>query len=194
MIRQLGPFQIFATFTMAETHWAALLRNLYQLAFGKSISDQEALDLPWITKVRLIRDDSVTVARCYCNRRSHLISALRKHSSLIGRVTDFFWRDKFQQRGTPHTHAAFYLADSPRYGIDDDSVVVAYIDSLVTCSLTGASMSDLNAQFHHHSKDYCLTRKSPGEKLKCRFAFPRPPLHETMILRPLPESISEFKK
>ena len=32
MIRQLGPFQIFANFTMAETHWAALLQVLHQLA------------------------------------------------------------------------------------------------------------------------------------------------------------------
>lgn len=189
MIRQIGPFQLFCTFSMAETRWGGLLRTLHQLASGEDISEAAALALPWERKATLIRDDPVSTARCYCNRRDLIFSTLSQCSQFVGQGTDFFWRDEFQKRGTAHTHAAFYIAGAPRFGISTDAEICAFIDDRITCSLTEASPSDIQGQQHNHLKRYCLKDPDPAGNRVCRFDFPRVPSFSTMLLRPLPEDI-----
>ena len=33
----------------------------------------------------------------------------------IGEIVDFFYRVEFQQRGSPHIHALFWVKDAPQY-------------------------------------------------------------------------------
>lgn len=176
MIRQLGPFHVFCTFSMAETKWGGLLQTLYSLAVGDTISVPDALALPWQQKAQLIRNDPVTVARCYCNRRDLIFSTILQCPEFIGRVTDYFWRDEFQQRGTAHTHAAFYVAGAPRFGISADSGICAFVDNHINCSVAEASESDIRGQRHTHLKSYCLKKLDAGGKRICKFEYPRLPL------------------
>lgn len=189
MIRQVGPFQLFCTFSMAETKWGSLLRTLYSLSCGEDISEVAALALPWERKVTLVRNDPVTTARCYCNRRDLIFSTLCQCSDFIGPVTDFFWRDEFQKRGTAHTHAAFYVAGAPRFGISSDAEICSFIDERITCSVECAPPSDIQGQQHNHSKRYCLKDPDPAGERVCRFDYPRVPSFSTVLLRPLPEDI-----
>ena len=73
----------------------------------------------------------------------------------IGHILDFFYRVEFQQRGSPHIHALFWIKDAPQYGIDDDDKIVNFVDKYVTCSNIPENNLDeelINLQMHRHAK------------------------------------------
>lgn len=63
MIRQLGPSNLFCSFSSAETQWIHLLRILNQLVGNKDCTDDELENLIWEEKGRLIQNDPLTCAR-----------------------------------------------------------------------------------------------------------------------------------
>ena len=101
----------------------------------------------------------------------------------IGEIEDFFYRVEFQQRGSPHVHALFWVKDAPQLGKDSNSDITAFVDKYVSCTNdgSGAVNADLvNLQLHRHAK----TCKRKGKNI-CRFNFPIFPMPSTMILKPL---------
>jgi hypothetical protein len=128
MLRQLGPFTIFYTFSMADMKWPEFIRCLYKLVEGKDISWEDAARLSWKTKARLVRNDPVTSSRYHRHRMKALLAAMKKYHALSGEIVDYFWRDEFQQRGTPHTHIAVYIKDAPILGVHPDSSICEFAD------------------------------------------------------------------
>ena len=101
----------------------------------------------------------------------------------LGQIIDYFYRVEFQQRGSPHIHALFWVKDAPKYGKDSDETITDFVDKYVTCAerIPLENSDDLiNLQTHRHSKT-CKKRN----KNVCRFNFPLPPMRKTTILRPL---------
>jgi hypothetical protein len=186
MLRQLGPFTFFYTFSMADMKWPKYLRCLSKLVDGVEITLEEAAQLSWKHKARLVRSDSVTCVRYHRHRMEALLSALRKHDFISGPITDFFWRDEFKQRGTPHTHMAIYVKEAPILGAQPDQQVCEFIDRYISTSTRDASPANLEMQRHKHSKRYCLRKCNRGISFYCRFGFPKVPMLETEIIRPLP--------
>ena len=184
MIRQLGKPTWFCSFSAAETRWPHLLKILGRLVEKKQYTDDEISKMTWQKKSELIRKDPVTCARNFEHMfRLFLNTFLRSKQMPIGEIEDFFYRVEFQQRGSPHIHALFWVKDAPQLGKDSNSDITAFGDKYVSCANdgSGAVNADLvNVQLHRHAK----TCKRKGQNI-CRFNFPIFPMPSTMILKPL---------
>ena len=105
MIRQLGCPTFFLTLSAAETKWSELLSILKQILDGVELSVEEVLEFQWSDRAELIRRDTVTCARYFDHRCKALFKILRTKVSPLGKLTDFYMRIEFQQRGSPHVHS-----------------------------------------------------------------------------------------
>ena len=104
----------------------------------------------------------------------------------LGQIVDYFYRVEFQQRGSPHIYALFWVKGAPEYGEASDNTIDHFVDKYVTCKNNQSDeMRELiNLQLHRHAK---ACRKL-GHNV-CRF-------NEIVILQPLEEFMhdeSEFK-
>lgn len=60
LYRQLGTPTFFVSISAAESQWGGLLLALKWSVDGEHVSEDEALDLDWPTKCRLIKSDPVS--------------------------------------------------------------------------------------------------------------------------------------
>ena len=58
---------------------------------------------------------------------------IKNDASPFGKLADIWYRIEFQHRGSPHMHCLLWIANAPRYGVDDIQDVVNYIDSIISC-------------------------------------------------------------
>ncbi|XP_076105470.1 uncharacterized protein LOC143073656 [Mytilus galloprovincialis] len=180
MIRQLGLPTWFGSLSSADTNWKDLLRILGKLNDGKEYTDKELEEMDWHQKSKLVQKDPVTCSRYFDYRVQQFINlVLKSDHDPIGKLTDFFYRVEFQQRGSPHIHILIWIENAPVYESDSNEDVVAFIDKYVSCSLL-ENDSLVNLQIHKHSK----TCRKKGHPI-CRFGFPLPPMKATVILEPL---------
>ena len=181
MIRQLGLPTWFMSLSAADTHWNDLLKCLSTLIDNKKLTDEEVLELDWSQKTRLVQCDPVTCVR-YFDHRVHVFinNILRSPHEPIGKVTDYFYRVEFQQRGSPHIHMIVWIDQAPVFDVDNDEQVSQFIDKYTSCSTSvlPEMMKYVDLQRHKHSKS---CRK--GQMPICRFGFPHPPMSRTRILR-----------
>lgn len=190
MLRQLGTPTWFFTFSAADLHWYDLLVALAKTVDGKDISEEEAKEMSYDEKNRLIASDPITCARFYRNRmEAFRTNVLQNCPDVLGGFVDDYIRDEFQQRGTPHSHGVGWPKDAPMYGRDPDEVVIEYIDKYIQCDRE--SLGDKVFMQEHRHTNYCKRCASN----ECRFGFPKPPLPKTMILKPFEdEEASEQQK
>ena len=184
MIRQLGNPTWFCSFSAAETRWSHLLKILGRIVEKTDYSDDQVRAFSWQKKSQLIQSDPVTFACCFQKMVQTFINDfLQSDLTPIGEINDYFYRVEFQQRGSPHIHALFWIKDAPQHGQDENDKILTFVDNYVTCNSTSENDSDkelINPQMHRHAK----TCKMKGHKI-CRFNFPLPSMHKTIILKPL---------
>ena len=66
--------------------------------------------MTWQQKSDLIQKDPVTRTRNFEHMVQLFIKdVLRSDEMLTGKIVDFFYRVEFQQRGSPHIHALFWV-------------------------------------------------------------------------------------
>ena len=150
-------------------------------------TDDEIKNMTWLQKSDLIQKDPVTCARNFEHMVQLFIKDVLKSNLMpIGEIVDFFYRVEFQQRGSPHIHALFWVKDAPQYEKSCNDTIVQFVDKYITCKNDQLDeMKELvNLQTHRHAK----TCKKGGHKIICRFNFPLPPMPKSMILEPLKES------
>ena len=107
----------------------------------------------------------------------------------IGKISDWYYRVEYQQRGSPHIHMLLWLEGAPVFGVDHDNLVTSFVDNLITChnpSEDPELLKLVNRQIHRHS--HTCQKKSKHE---CRFNYPQPPIRATGILYPLHSSIPQ---
>ena len=183
MIRQLGLPTWFMSLSAADTKWGILLANLVLIVDKVVISPEDAENLNWKEKCRLMNSDPVTCARYFDNRfLKFLNNVLRDDTNPIGEVTDYFYKIEFQHRGSPHVHMLVFCKDTPEYSrLHSNQDICDYVDKYVSCSsrIDDDLKQYLNYQTHRHSK----TCKK-GKKAQCRFNFPIAPFNETVLLHP----------
>ncbi|XP_070548510.1 uncharacterized protein [Ptychodera flava] len=196
MIRQLGLPTWFTSLSSADTKWIDLHRILGVLVDGKHYTDDDLKAMDWATKTRLLQSDPVTCARFFDHRINEFINTvLKSPHEPIGKLTDYFYRVEFQQRGSPHIHMLMWIENAPNYQQNTPEEVTTFIDKYISCSSdVPPEISDLvNLQTHKHSK----TCREKGKPI-CRFGYPMPPMSETMILTPLDDDntvdISKYKE
>ena len=171
MIRQLGPASLFCSFSSAETQWNHL-RILGELVDQKEYSDMELGSLNWDERCRLIQTDPVTCARHFDYQVSQFLRQfLLGDAKPLGKISDWFYRIEYQQRGSPHIHMLIWLESAPKFGEDSDQDVTSFIDKIITCQKPSSDAQLLklvNRQIHRHSH---TCKKSRSE---CRFNYPQP--------------------
>ena len=184
MIRELGTASLFCSFSSAETQWIHLLRILGQVIDKKEYTDNELENLNWEEKCRLIQSDPVTCARHFDYQiNQFLCNFLLSDAAPLGKIADWFYRVEYQQRGSPHIHMLIWLKDAPRFGIDSDEKVVAFVTKVISCQKptdNSELLKLVNRQIHRHS--HTCRKKS---KTECRFNYPQPPMRATTILYPI---------
>ena len=190
MIRQLGPATLFCSFSSAETQWLHLLRILGQLVDNKQYTKEQLESLNWQDRCRLIQSDPVTCARHFDYQvNQFLTNFLLSSAQPLGKISDWFYRVEYQQRGSPHIHMLIWLENAPKFHIDSDKEITAFIDKVITCHKPdeNAELQNLvNRQMHRHSH---TCRKNTNSQ--CRFNYPQPPMKDTIILSPLDQETSQ---
>ena len=180
LIRQLGPATLFLSFSAAETQWTHLLKILSKIVDSIDLTDSDVDNLSWEEKTRLIQSDPVTCSRHFHYSVQELLKFFQSGlMPLRAKMVDYFYCVEYQHRGSPHIHMLVWLQDVPKYQEDADEDVIAFIDSLVSCSIDHAFAK---YQMHRHSRTCQKLRKR-----ECRFNFPKPPMKNTVILKPLDE-------
>ena len=183
MIRQLGIPTWFTSLSAADTRWKDLLAMLGKLLNGKDFSDADIDEMSWDERTRLVQSDPVTCARYFDHRVQTFINIVLKSThNPLGKVTDFFYRVEFQNRGSPHIHMLIWVEDAPIYGKDNVESITQYIDNHVGCTVdvNDEAKEYVEMQKHKHSR----TCRKHG-RAECRFSFPQPPMSHTQLLLPL---------
>ena len=189
MIRQLGLPTWFGSFSSADTKWLDLLKVLGNLNDGKNYSEEELEHMSWHEKTRLVQRDPVTCSRFFDYRVQQFIRiVLKSNFHPIGKISYYFYRVEFQQRGSPHIHILIWIENALIYKKDSEEKIVEYIDKHVSCSKTIEFEDLVKLQVHKHSK----TCRKKGHPV-CRFGFPLPPMQNTVILEPLESEVDKYK-
>ena len=104
------------------------------MIYKKEYTDSEVKNLNWEEKCKLIQSDPVTCARHFDYQVNQFLhNFLLSSQAPLGKISDWFYRVEYQQRGSPHIHMLIWLENAPEYGVNDDDEVVAFIDSIITC-------------------------------------------------------------
>ena len=192
MIRQLGLPTWFISLSAADTRWGSLLSTLAKFVDGVNLTEEEASDLDWKEKCRLINSDPVITARFFDNRfQNFLKKVIYSPSNPLGHAVDHFYKIEFQHRGSPHVHMLLFCSDSPKYIAGDSNQnkkIAAYIDKYVSCSqdTDEETKEKIRMQIHKHSRT-CRKNNQPI----CRFNFPIPPFTKTVVLEPTDDESQE---
>ena len=116
----------FFTITANEAGWPDLLCELLALevrARDFLLTEQELTtvvqvlynyirDKPELKK-RLLMRHPVAVARNFEKRVEHLLDFLQRRTDIVGEIKDYYVRFEFQERGSAHAHALFWVAGCP---------------------------------------------------------------------------------
>ncbi|XP_062580569.1 uncharacterized protein LOC134242498 [Saccostrea cucullata] len=180
MLRQLGIPTWFCSFSAAEYRWNDAVRAILR----QQSDDRDPNEMDWSEKNEVLRCNPVTVARMF----EHRFQIFHKEVILspcepIGKVVDFFQRVEFQQRGSPHMHCLYWVANAPNIDTDGEEVVCNFVDRYVTCGIPSeiddAELRKSVLDVQQHSKNHSKSCKKKGTN--CRFNFPRPPSQRTFI-------------
>ena len=185
MLRQIGTPTFFCTFSAAEMRWPEVITAI-KLQQGTSVQFN---DLDWMTKCDILNSNPVTAMRMFDQRVDTFIKkVILSNAKPIGEVIDYFYRVEFQQRGSPHIHCLFWVKDAPEFDKDTDEEICDFVDEYISCELpdneTDPELHTIVAEVQSHSKSHSKSCKK-GNK-ECRYGFPKAPVRNTFISRPLP--------
>lgn len=101
MIRQLGVPTLFVTVSAAETKWNELLCILKKVIDDDVMTEEEAEQLTYDEKARLLQSDPITTARYFDHRFRELKKTwMDKEGPFAGYIiNEYFFRVEFQHRG-----------------------------------------------------------------------------------------------
>ena len=199
-IRQLGNPTFFLTFSMPEAHWPDLLKILYKSKYPEQIvpSEDDLLNLFFSEKSKLIREDPVSIVRHFHKKLRYLLKRVLQNSNgPLGEVTDYIGSVESQFRGSAHVHLLVYVKVAPDFNRDPDKLIADFVDKCCSVSrqlpdIDGINLSEEDRNLpsklqQHRHKQTCYK----GNRSKCRFDFPHPPLRTTTIIRPFSIDTSE---
>ncbi|XP_033832459.1 uncharacterized protein LOC117379863 [Periophthalmus magnuspinnatus] len=180
MVRNLGKPTFFCSFSSADLRWGGLLNSILKQEGRTETSES----LEYAERCELLRNRPVTAARMF-DYRWHLLLNYVLLSSLnpIGKIKDYFYRVEFQQRGSPHVHALFWIEDAPEIGKNTDEEVVKFINKYITCEIPtqDQQLAETVTSVQQHSQRHSKTCKK--KNTACRFNFPRPVSERTFITK-----------
>ena len=173
-----------------QTQWTHLLKILGQLVDHKIYTDDEIGSLDWEERCRLIQSDPVTCARHFDYQVNKFLSSfLLSSAEPLGKISDWFYRVEYQQRGSPHVHMLIWMECAPKFQEQSDKEVIEFINKIISCHKPTDNpklLNLVNRQVHRHSHTCRNNTKSD-----CRFNYPQPPMRQTRILCPLDKDMQQ---
>lgn len=179
MVKNLGAPTWFLTLSCNDLNWDDILRSLL-IAAGRP--DENPNDLNFNDKQKLVDEHLVTLSRQFMIRVNAFMRLLKNDDQILGgKLTDFWWRIEFQNRGSPHLHMLCWIENAPNFDTREGR---SLINEIVSCSLSNED-DELNeivkrVQIHSHSSTCYKNRQDHH----CRFNFPRPVSDQTVLLGP----------
>ncbi|GBN96653.1 hypothetical protein AVEN_237181-1 [Araneus ventricosus] len=133
-IRQFGFPTIFFL-SVAENRWFDLIKQLIFIRDNRILTESEFKTMTTTSKNELTSKDPVICALYF----EHKVKELWKTFSCKGpfgifKITHFYQRTEFQQRGSPHFHVMLWLGGAPQFVGTNTEEVEKFIDTLMTCS------------------------------------------------------------
>ncbi|XP_062602075.1 uncharacterized protein LOC134263710 [Saccostrea cucullata] len=186
MLRQLGIPTWFCSFSAAEHRWNDAIATILR----QQNDSRDPYILDWSEKNEVLRSNPVTVARMF-EHRFHVFQTevIFSPSEPIGKVSDFFQRVEFQQRGSPHMHCLYWIENAPKLEEDGEDAVCSFINKYVSCAVPSEEedleLREIVLAVQQHSKKHSKSCRKKGTD--CRFNFPRPPSVCTFINSQLEE-------
>lgn len=172
-----------------------LLQTLGRLINHTEYTEKGIIKMPLEEKCRHIKADSVTCERYFDYRFEEFFPEIMCHSTHpVEEIADFFYRIKFQQRGSPHVHMLLWIKNVPTAESNTAEEISEFVDKYVACSKENVDPYLINYQTQRHART-CLTRNKPI----CRLNFAIPPMPHTTILHPrenkdlLPEAHKDYE-
>lgn len=131
---------------------------------------------------RLCTEDPVSVSWQFSSKFHSFFQTVIKKCQVLGEVTHYFWKKKYQCRGAPHHHALLWVYGAPVIGKDDPQKVLDWIKTKITCQIPNDKSSPelyrLVTQFQlHKCTTYCKRKRKFGQNTfvyQCKFGYPRP--------------------
>ena len=180
MFQMLGPPTYFITLSADDINWPDLMHVLAKCD-SMNLTDEEVLQPPSSERRWLLCSYPVVMAQhfshCFVNH------VMKGEGQPIGEVIDFFWRVKFQQRGSPHIHSLWWVKDAPDLDTTEGKRwAPAFIDRFITCHVPQPGEDNelrslvLRLQKHNHSAS-C----SKDGRRRCRFDYLKKPCAATCL-------------
>ena len=106
---------------------------LGKLVNNVEYTDDELERLNWEEKCKSIQNDPVTCATHFDYQVNQFLQKFLLSSLVpLGKITDWFYRVEYQQRGLPHIPMLIWQKDALVFGINSDIEVIAFIDEIIT--------------------------------------------------------------
>ncbi|XP_031340027.1 uncharacterized protein LOC116168369 [Photinus pyralis] len=194
MIRQLGVPTFFITLSSADGKWVELISILGKILYGKNYSDEDVFNMSSANKMKLVREDPVTVVRYFDNRVRLMFSLMRQKGAANRifpdhEVIHHYYRVEFQHRGAPHLHSVVYLKNAPLFDGTNTTECETFIDKFVSASRSNVHISDLiKYQVHTHTPIRAAKFNNGNSSKRRRVVdmeFPFFPIRGTRILGPI---------
>ena len=161
MFQTLGTPSIFLTLS-ANDHWPDLISTLNGCEYVGNHAGCTVRGDPYMTAFHFQRRFESLLKNIICG-------SVRP----LGKVTDYFTRIEFQNRGSPHVHMFLWIENFHSV-FENQNELILYIDK--TISTSGKDENAKQYQTHCHT-DYCMRKFG-----KCRFGFPFRQCIETKLI------------
>ena len=112
-IKQLRIFTWFLTLSAADLRWTDTLQGIARQ--GRILSEEDIGIMTWEEKCNFLRSNPVTAARYFHFKlQSFFTDVILSDSAPLGKISNYFYRIEFQQRGSPHAHAILWVEGAPQ--------------------------------------------------------------------------------
>ena len=221
-VKQLGPFQVFYTFSCGEMRWSEVFLSIFKrhgydvvipgnwsgldselLVEGKPLWDYINQDMSQ-SKHELFKKYTSLITRHFDARVKSFVNNILMGGG-NGDKVPFKWysyRVEFQARGMPHIHGVAWIC--PKYlenqGLTgylcdlSENDLVTLVDKLVTCEVPNEYEE---SSLHNIVKEVQMhqhTQSCLKRNGICRYGFPKLPSKKTILAKPLPKEMDAEKK
>ena len=146
---------IFYSLSAADTKWTNLLICLSKLLDGTNYTEADIDKVSWAERCRLVSSHPAACAKFF----NHRVQKFFKHIVYsphfpFGQLQYYFYMVEFQHRGSPHIHGLAWMKDAPKFDVQSDEEVCAYIDKIIACTsnVPEDEQDYVKLQKHQHSK------------------------------------------
>ena len=180
-IKQLKIFTWFMTLSAADLRWTDTLQGIARQQ-GRMLSEEQIRSMTWEEKCELLRSNPVTAARHFHHKLQSLFTdVILSDAAPLGKITNYFYRIEFQQRGSPHAHAILWVEEAPQPDSDTQKIC-EFVDGYVSATIPveDDNLKNLVTELQRHSCSASCKKRGNTS----RFNFPRPPSEETILACP----------